>query len=107
MLYACSAYNPANYIKAFQSFAEKDFDIEFGTRPKSGCKCIVLCDVVSRIPEDVQWVLHNLGLDGKNITLLITFIYQFFVNVPYSILLKVLYVTSSICIDNRAIIKNK
>lgn len=77
MLYACSAYNQANYIKAFQSFARENFDVEFGTKRKRGCKCILLCDVVSRIPEDVQWVLHNLGLDGKIITLLITFIYQY------------------------------
>lgn len=67
VLYACSAYNQANYIKAFQSFARENFDVEFGTKRKRGCKCILLCDVVSRIPEDVQWVLHNLGLDGRSL----------------------------------------
>lgn len=72
MLYAGSAYSPRNYINAFESFAEDNFNVEFATEPTKGCKCILLCDVVSRIPEDVQWVLQNLGLDGKNIALLIT-----------------------------------
>lgn len=74
MVHADSAYGPAEYIKAFESFAKENFDVEFDTTPKTGCKCILLCDVVTRVPEDVQWVLQNLGLDGKILTLLNTFI---------------------------------
>lgn len=74
MVYAGSAYSPAEYIKAFESFAKENFDVEFDKKPKTGCKCILLCDVVTRVPEDVQWVLQSLCLDGKIITLLITFI---------------------------------
>lgn len=84
-MYAVSANSPAGYIKAFESFAKENFDVEFETKYKSDCKCILLCDVVTRVPEDVQWVLQKLGLDGTIILLLITFINTLLMNViPYS-----------------------
>lgn len=83
MVYAGRENSKAGCKKAFESFAKDNFDVEFDTKPKTGCKCILLCNVVSRVPEDVEWVLQNLGLDGKIITFSITL--QYFVNKRFTI----------------------
>lgn len=81
--YACRENSATGYIKAFESFAKYNFDVKFDTKAKTGCKCILLCNVVTRVPEDVQWVLQNLGLDGKIIKCSITL--QYFVNKRFTI----------------------
>lgn len=78
VVHACRENSAAGYIKAFESFAKDNFDVEFDIKPKTGCKCILLCNVVTRVPEDVQWLLQNLGLNGKIIKFSIAL--QYFVN---------------------------
>lgn len=56
-----------DYVKAFKSFIKKNFahNVEMKTkRPQNG-KYLVLCDVVSRIPEDIKWVFESLDIEGK------------------------------------------
>lgn len=53
-----------DYIKAFKSFIKRNFALnaELGTgRPENG-KYLVLCNVVSRIPEDIIWVFESLDI---------------------------------------------
>lgn len=59
-----------DYIKAFECFMKKylALNVEWVTRPPQNEKYLVLCDVVSRIPEDIEWVFENLDLKGKNIS---------------------------------------
>lgn len=60
-----------DYRKAFISFIKKNFtlNVEWVIRPPQNKKYLVLCDVVSRIPEDIEWVFESLDLKG-NTTLL-------------------------------------
>lgn len=71
VLCASGKNSPGGYIKAFESFAKDNLDVEWGTTPKKGNTCLLLCDVVTRTPEDVRWVLQNLGLEGKNMSIVI------------------------------------
>lgn len=71
VLCASGKNSPGGYIKAFESFAKDNLDVEWGTTPKKGNTCLLLCDVVTRTPEDVRWVLQNLGLEGKNRSIVI------------------------------------
>lgn len=53
-----------DYRKAFISFIKKNFtlNVEWVIRPPQNKKYLVLCDVVSRIPEDIEWVFESLDL---------------------------------------------
>lgn len=56
-----------DYIKAFKYFIKRNFalNVELGTgRPENG-KYLVLCNVVTRIPEDIIWVFESLDIKGN------------------------------------------
>lgn len=53
-----------DYIKAFESFIKKNFAVNVewvARRPQNG-KYLVLCNVISRIPEDIKWVFDSLDI---------------------------------------------
>lgn len=56
-----------HYKNAFKFFAENNmnFEVIWLNSWDYGSKFLLLCDVVSRIPEDVQYVLYKLKIDGK------------------------------------------
>lgn len=56
-----------DYIKAFEYFVKTNFalSVEWLTRRPQNRKYLVLCNVTSRIPEDINWVFENLDLKGK------------------------------------------
>lgn len=53
-----------DYIKAFKSFIKKNFavNVKFVTRRPQNGKYLVLCNVISRIPEDIKWVFDSLDI---------------------------------------------
>lgn len=55
-----------DYIKAFEYFVKKNFalNIEWVTRRPQNSKYLLLCNVTSRIPEDINWVFENLDIKG-------------------------------------------
>lgn len=52
---------------AFKDFAEYqlDYDVSFESRWTHSGKYVLPCDVVSRIPEDVEHTLTVMGIHGK------------------------------------------
>lgn len=56
-----------HYKNAFKFFAENNmnFEVIWLNSWDYGSKFLLLCDVVSRIPEDVQYVLYKLKIDGE------------------------------------------
>lgn len=60
-----------DYIKAFKSFIKKNFavNVEWVTRRPENGKYLVLCNVISRIPEDIKWVFDSLDIKGNTILL--------------------------------------
>lgn len=58
-----------HYKNAFKFFAENNMNLEviWVNCWEYGSRFLLLFDVVSRIPEDVQYVLHKLKIDGKSI----------------------------------------
>lgn len=61
-----------DYKKAFESFMKKYLavNVEWVNRPPQNEKYLVLCNVVSRIPEDIEWVFESLDLKGNTRLLL-------------------------------------
>lgn len=59
--------NTAGYKDAFKKFAQKKIglNIQWLSRQEEDGKYLLLCNVITRIPEDVKWVLNQLDLDGK------------------------------------------
>lgn len=57
----------ANYKDAFKTFAHKklDLNIQWCNSQEECGKYLLLCNVITRIPEDIDWVLKELDLDGK------------------------------------------
>lgn len=57
----------ADYKDAFEFFAktEMNLNIKWATTKKGAGKYLLLCNVVTRIPEDINHVLHKLSLKGK------------------------------------------
>lgn len=53
-----------DYKKAFESFMKKYLavNVEWVNRPPQNEKYLVLCNAVSRIPEDIEWVFESLDL---------------------------------------------
>lgn len=59
----------AHYKNAFKSFAENEMIYEViwvnKTNWTQSGTYFLLCDVCTRIPEDVRYVINSLNLDGK------------------------------------------
>lgn len=62
-----SAAGSAGYKDAFEFFAKTEMDlcVKWVNKRKQGDKYLLLCNVVTRIPEDIRWVLQNLAPNGK------------------------------------------
>lgn len=63
-------HGKAHYKNAFQNFAyiELRLQVRWEKQLTHGTKHLLLCDVVSRLPEDEQTVLDELGLKGTTNT---------------------------------------
>lgn len=63
-------YGLEDYIKVFECFMKKYLvlNVEWVIRLLQNEKYLVLCDVVSWILEDIEWVFENLDLKGKIIS---------------------------------------
>lgn len=59
--------NTAGYKDAFKKFAPKKIglNIQWLSRQEKSGKYLLLCNIITRIPEDVEWVLNQLDLNGK------------------------------------------
>lgn len=55
-----------SYKAAFKRFAEDkmNLEIKWVTKREPG-KCLLLCNVKTRIPGDILHVLQTLGIEGK------------------------------------------
>lgn len=64
-----SAAGSAGYKDAFEFFAKTEMDlcVKWVNKRKQGDKYLLLCNVVTRIPEDIRWVLQNLAPNGRSL----------------------------------------
>lgn len=66
-VYVLCTAEKADYKNAFKCFAEKEMKckVKWVTKQTKSDRYLLLCNVESRIPDDVRKVLQQLGLEGK------------------------------------------
>nr|XP_034307040.1 uncharacterized protein LOC117682780 [Crassostrea gigas]XP_034307258.1 uncharacterized protein LOC117682842 [Crassostrea gigas] len=68
-VYVLCTAEKADYKNAFKCFAEKEMKckVKWVTKQTKSDRYLLLCNVESRIPDDVRKVLQQLGLEGKKL----------------------------------------